>query len=103
MYNLKPRADLEPISVGMIPADNTSIASMMDDSHGADDETPGGRCKKTVSSPVDWGKQDVKRSLLTESVGIPLAVAIGEEVKTIKQGGWLQSMSLGCGAHSPVG
>jgi putative transposase len=41
-----------------------------------DDESPIGRFKKTGANPTDRGKQGVKRSLLTEAAGIPLAVVI---------------------------
>lgn len=45
--------------------------------HGWRDDkgTPGG-VKKTGPNPTDRGKQGVKRSLLTESSGIPVALAI---------------------------
>ena len=41
-----------------------------------DDQGPAGGLKKTGRNPTDRGKQGVKRSLLTEGAGIPLAVAI---------------------------
>jgi putative transposase len=40
------------------------------------DESAVGRLKKTGANPTDRGKQGVKRSLLTEATGIPLAVVI---------------------------
>lgn len=42
----------------------------------SDDQSAGGRFKKTGPNPTDRGKQGVKRSLLTEAAGIPIAVAI---------------------------
>ena len=42
----------------------------------SNDEGPDGRFKKTGPNPTDRGKQGVKRSLLTEAAGIPIAVAI---------------------------
>ena len=41
-----------------------------------DDEIALGKLKKTGPNPTDRGKQGVKRSLLTEAGGIPVAVAI---------------------------
>lgn len=41
-----------------------------------DDEGAAGRFKKTGANPTDRGKQGVKRSLLTEASGIPLAIVI---------------------------
>ncbi len=40
------------------------------------DESTVGRLKKTGANPTDQGKQGVKRSLLTEAAGIPIALAI---------------------------
>lgn len=40
------------------------------------DQGPVGGVKKTGANPTDRGKQGVKRSLLTEAAGIPIAVAI---------------------------
>ncbi len=40
------------------------------------DEGAIGGFKKTGANPTDRGKQGVKRSLLTEAAGIPIAVAI---------------------------
>jgi len=40
------------------------------------DESPLGRFKKTGANPTDRGKLGVKRSLLTEAVGIPVGIAI---------------------------
>lgn len=40
------------------------------------DQGPCGRFKKTGPNPTDRGKQGVKRSLLTEATGIPIALAI---------------------------
>ncbi len=42
----------------------------------SDDQGPCGRFKKTGPNPTDRGKQGVKRSLLTEAAGIPIALAI---------------------------
>lgn len=42
----------------------------------SDDEGAIGGFKKTGANPTDRGKQGVKRSLLTEAAGIPIAVAI---------------------------
>lgn len=42
----------------------------------SDDEGACGRFKKTGPNPTDRSKQGVKRSLLTESTGLPIAVAI---------------------------
>ena len=42
----------------------------------SDDEGACGGFKKTGPNPTDRGKQGVKRSLLTEAAGIPIAVAI---------------------------
>jgi len=42
----------------------------------SDDQGALGRFKKTGANPTDRGKQGVKRSLLTEAAGIPIAVAI---------------------------
>lgn len=41
-----------------------------------DDEGAVGGLKKTGANPTDRGKQGVKRSLLTEAAGIPIALAI---------------------------
>jgi hypothetical protein len=41
-----------------------------------DDEITSSRLKKTGPNPTDRGKQRVKRSLLTETSGIPIAVVI---------------------------
>jgi len=41
-----------------------------------DDESSAFGFKKTGANPTDRGKQGVKRSLLTEAAGIPLALAI---------------------------
>lgn len=50
-------ADLTLVSAGMLSADNTPIATMMDDGHGADDENPAGRCKTTEPNPAGRGRQ----------------------------------------------
>jgi transposase len=42
----------------------------------SDDQGAVGGLKKTGPNPTDRGKQGVKRSLLTEAAGIPIAVAI---------------------------
>ena len=42
----------------------------------SNDQGAGGWFKKTGPNPTDRGKQGVKRSLLTEAAGIPIAVAI---------------------------
>ena len=42
----------------------------------SDDKGPAIGLKKTGANPTDRGKQGVKRSLLTEAAGIPLALAI---------------------------
>lgn len=42
----------------------------------SDDEGACGGFKKTGANPTDRGKQGVKRSLLTEAAGIPVAIAI---------------------------
>jgi len=42
----------------------------------SDDEGAVGGFKKTGPNPTDRGKQGVKRSLLTEAAGIPIALAI---------------------------
>ena len=42
----------------------------------SNDEGARGGFKKTGANPTDRGKQGVKRSLLTEAAGIPIAIAI---------------------------
>ena len=53
------------------------------------DESAFGWLKKTGANPTDRGKQGVKRSLLTEATGIPLAVVIDganrHDMKLVKE------------------